>query len=514
MASLRIKTQEGEERVFLLQPPEITIGKDDPDQKIFNHIAFKDVTVSRRHARLVYENGTWFVEDLKSKNATYVNGMKIQKVALKHGDRIQIGQNILIFEGEGPHKGKTIPWDMLEKLSKPNLSEVSYDTTVDINYLLLQRLSGLVLEVADLKDFLEKAVDVAQESLRVEKILLFTLAPGTEEPRLTVIRGDGSYDRRLVMDALRRRKIILFPDDPSLPPLPKASSTGESSGSIIVAPLLNEQSCVGVIYLENPYHSHRVQEKDRILLQTLVQQIVAGMERLRLFEKIREEARIRAHLERFFSPQVVELILQEIRTSPGDILPPQRVEGTFLFADIQGFSFLAERLRPQEVAELLRDYFSLMTEVVFSYKGTVDKYIGDCILAVFGVPFPFPDHAEKAVACALEISKKHQQFIAALEEKKRFHIRIGINTGEAVAGYIGSPRRMEYTVLGEAVILAERLQTLADPDQIFMGRTTYERVRNSFPVTALGRMTLKGGKEIEVFRMIPPHGLPSASRSH
>jgi adenylate cyclase len=225
------------------------------------------------------------------------------------------------------------------------------------------------------------------------------------------------------------------------------------------------------------------------------------MERVQLYARIREETRIRAQLERFFSPQVVELILKESQLSPDLLLPPRRVEGTFLFADIQGFSLLAERLEPGEVAELLRDYFTVMTEVIFEHQGTVDKYIGDCLLAVFGVPFPYEDHPERAVTCALEILARHREFVTARDERKRFHIRVGINTGEADAGYIGSPRRLEYTVLGEAVIVAERLQSFAEPDQIYIGRRTYERIRGRFPVTFLGRFAPKGGKEIEVYRV-------------
>lgn len=490
MAVLRIRTREGKEILYPLRSREITIGKNDPAQGIINDIPLEDLTVSRRHARLIVEKGVWYLEDLKSKNSTYVNGIRIQRVALRSGDRIQIGQHLLIFEDTA--ESSPFPWERIAQSFSQRV--ISHDTTVDINYLLMEKLGSLVLRAESLEGFLSEALSLLAEVFRVKKILILTRGGGSEGLELKVFRGGKEYAREIVTEAIQTRKVLLYPEDPSFP-------SPSDAPFLLVAPLLTEDRCLGVIYLEQDSTQERFQEKDRILIQTLSHEIAYGMERVQLYARIREETRIRAQLERFFSPQVVELILKESQLSPDLLLPPRRVEGTFLFADIQGFSLLAERLEPGEVAELLRDYFTVMTEVIFEHQGTVDKYIGDCILAVFGVPFPYEDHPERAVTCALEILARHREFVTARDERKRFHIRVGINTGEAVAGYIGSPRRLEYTVLGEAVIVAERLQSFAEPDQIYIGRRTYERIRGRFPVTFLGRFAPKGGKEIEVYRI-------------
>lgn len=493
---LKIRTPEGKEKKVVLDLPSLTIGKDDPLQGVTNQISLDDPTVSRRHARIFREGDTWFIEDLGSKNFTYLNGKKIQRAPLKPGDTIQIGQHRLILEGEGTPSPPIFPWEReVLPVEKP-----SPDTTLDIQYLYIERLSSLVLHTFTLGDFLERAMDLVLEALRAKRGILFTMGE-QGEPVPALSRGTVVYERRLIQEAVRRKEVLLDPEDPSRPRSTPVPSPGHALPSLLVAPLVSEGSCRGVIYLESEGAHERFHEKDRIILLTLAQQIAAGIERVQLYEKIREEARIRTQLERFFSPQVVEHILKEIR-GKGDLgLKPQRVEGTFLFADIQGFSLLAERLPPGEIAELLRRYFSHMTEVIFSYQGTVDKYIGDCILAVFGVPFPYEDHALKAVQCALEMCRRHRRFIAELEESRRFHIRIGVNTGEAVAGYMGSPQRLEYTVLGEAVIVANRLQNLAEPDQIYLGKSTWEKVKEQIPVLPIGVATLKGGKRIEVFKV-------------
>lgn len=206
------------------------------------------------------------------------------------------------------------------------------------------------------------------------------------------------------------------------------------------------------------------------------------------------------------SPRVAERIAQDCSNQEELALRTEKLTATILFADIQGFTLLSERLDAEDIAQLLTRYFTLMTDVLFRWEGTLDKYLGDGLLAIFGAPFQCDDHASRAVQCALEMLEQQDKLIASLPPDQRFAIRIGVNTGEVVAGYLGSPQRMEYTVLGETVVVAYRLQSLADPGTVYLGRPTYELVKGSFDVTYVDRIaTPKGRREIDVYRLCPSH---------
>jgi adenylate cyclase len=145
-----------------------------------------------------------------------------------------------------------------------------------------------------------------------------------------------------------------------------------------------------------------------------------------------------------------------------------------------------------------------MTDVVFSYDGTLDKYIGDGLMAVFGAPMERDDDAERAILAAKEMRVK----LAAMMTKRgspssKFDIRIGINTGRVVAGNIGSPRRMDYTVIGDPVNIAARLESIAEPNQILIGEETYRTVKGKFEIREIGRKKVKGkSEEITVYEVL------------
>src|SRR3982751_632108 len=147
---------------------------------------------------------------------------------------------------------------------------------------------------------------------------------------------------------------------------------------------------------------------------------------------------------------------------------------------------------------ILNDYLSRMTDVIFKYEGTLDKYIGDAIMAVFGAPLDMVDHAERSLRTALEMREKLEEFNTERKEGPTLRIRIGINSGKAVAGEIGSINKKEYTVLGDTVNIASRLESsVAKPMMIVLGENTYEATKEHFEFRSLGKATLKG-KEKEV----------------
>jgi adenylate cyclase len=136
-----------------------------------------------------------------------------------------------------------------------------------------------------------------------------------------------------------------------------------------------------------------------------------------------------------------------------------------------------------------------MTDIIFQYEGTLDKYIGDALMAIFGAPMEKDGDAERAIKAALKMKEELASMMKKMEKKKRFNVRIGINTGRVVAGNIGSPKRMEYTVLGDSVNIASRLESIAQPNQILIGEETYKNVKNKFKIKKIGAKRVKGKTE-------------------
>jgi len=217
------------------------------------------------------------------------------------------------------------------------------------------------------------------------------------------------------------------------------------------------------------------------------------------------EQRERRRLSQFFSPAV----LTEIVRHRGDAaLGSSRRLVTVLFSDIRGFTSLSERVEPERVAEMLREYLTEMTEVVFRHGGTVDKYIGDCIMALYNAPFEDPDHAANAIRTGLEFQERTQAVSARWEAALGAAIRngVGINTGEAVVGAMGSRQRLEYTAIGDTVNLASRLESLTKDygTGIIVSETTYEAVKGRFIARRLGAVPVKGkARPVTIYTIVP-----------
>lgn len=199
-----------------------------------------------------------------------------------------------------------------------------------------------------------------------------------------------------------------------------------------------------------------------------------------------------------FSKYVTKSVVDRIMANEGGLkLGGEKKEVTVFFSDIRGFTPMSEQLRPEEVVSLLNEYFTEMVKIIFKYEGTLDKFMGDAIMAVFGAPVDVPNHAEHAVLAALEMSEKMKLLRAKWrsEGKKEVNIGIGINTGEVVVGNLGSNERMEYTAIGDNVNLAQRLESVAEGGQILISSATYERVKGKVTARVLEPIKLKGKAE-------------------
>src|SRR5262249_36073738 len=259
--------------------------------------------------------------------------------------------------------------------------------------------------------------------------------------------------------------------------------------SLICGPLYAGEELVGLLYVDNPV-TRQFTEADLELFSAIANYAAVAIAQGRLAARLRDESERRERLQRYHSPAVVERIMAHGHGEGADVLAAQDRDISVLFADLVGFTTLCETLAPTEVAALLNRFFSEMTEAIFAEEGTVDKFIGDAILAVFGAPVEQADHAQRAVRAAQAMRRSVAKLNAA--GGRPLHVRYAINSGVAIAGDVGSARRREYTVLGDVVNTAARLERLAQPDQIIVSRATYDRIAPPIAATPLGEVTLRG----------------------
>jgi len=224
------------------------------------------------------------------------------------------------------------------------------------------------------------------------------------------------------------------------------------------------------------------------------------------FNEMAKNLKEKEKIKHAFSSYVARQVVDEILKNPGGImLTGERRNVTVIFCDLRGFTPLAEKLPPEEVVAALNDFYSLMIETTIKNDGSINKFLGDAVMAIFGAPVHFTDHSLRAVKTAVGM----QTQVAALSAlrvsngKPPIAIGIGVSAGEAVAGTVGTESQMEYTVIGDRVNLAARLESNAKPGQILISQETYERVADHVKARCLGPMTVKGREEaVTVFEIL------------
>jgi class 3 adenylate cyclase len=209
----------------------------------------------------------------------------------------------------------------------------------------------------------------------------------------------------------------------------------------------------------------------------------------------------RERLERYFSPAVAD----QVRTENFDTAGETR-ELTILFSDIRGFTALCERSPGREVVELLNDYLTRMVDIVFAFGGTLDKFMGDGILAYFGAPIEHPDHAQRAALCALAMEREVATMRASASTAAMSGLRIGIgvHSGLAIVGAIGSPRRREYTVVGDTVNLASRIEGLTKDlgHEILISESTRKLLPDGIDTIPLVPVKVRGRRDtVQLFAL-------------
>ena len=252
---------------------------------------------------------------------------------------------------------------------------------------------------------------------------------------------------------------------------------------------------VGFIYVDQQDELHEFTGAQLQTLSTLAILSAVAVERAALRDDIWHEQEMRSRLARYSSPAVVERIIHDPGVAERD-MSAEECEVTVLFADITKFTSLAERLSPREVVEVLNQIFERLTDEVFASEGTLDKFRGDGMMAFFGAPLAMADHALRAVACALRMQQRLAEFNSESSSTRAFEMRIGVNSGPVIVGDIGSPQRKDYTVIGDVVNTASRLESsIAEPGEVVIGHATYQHVHTQFECEALPEVFVKGKEQ-------------------
>jgi adenylate cyclase len=288
---------------------------------------------------------------------------------------------------------------------------------------------------------------------------------------------------RLANDSLQRAELICRND------------LNNGLHSMICIPLILNEQIIGVLGVANRYGVHGFSADDCRLLNAIGSQMDTA-----IFESL-EQSRLRRLLGRSVDPNIMEKLLANPNV---DFLKGERSVLTVLYADIRGSTNLAERITPEQFVGFINHYLGHMTEIILSHEGTLDKFVGDEVMALFGAPFPQEDHALRAVRVGLAMQVAHQKVMDIWQAQgvDTAPIGIGIATGEMIVGEMGCPRRTDYTVIGRAVNLGARICSVAKGGQVLISQATFDLVKGLVEATPITGLHLKGlNRDVTIYEV-------------
>jgi len=531
MARFIITDPSAQTQIFEISSPTISVGREDSNDLVLRH-----PSVSRHHVRItVLPGGITLLHDLGSMNGTFVNNEPVQEHRLQDQDRIAIGMYELKYEMTRAgdfhvQTGTRTVTDVSGLVGKDDIStalrlspppapvspvpmEDRVKTLEKENNLLKLLLAvGKTLSSVLLPDeIMHRVMELVFQMDNVERgfVMLHDDKKGFLPAVLLCKDEAKKADARglalstTVTEKLMNDRVPLLIYDVGTDDRFSGSQSLRLSGirSAMCAPLIYKDRVFGIFYVDCLSRPYAFTQEELGIFSVIAAEAAISFDNARSHEELARRVVERQALERFLSSNIVEKIL----ANPDEVhLGGENQTVTVLFSDIRGFTRMSEHMEPHAVVELLNEYFSEMTDLVFDTGGTLDKYLGDGIMALYGAPIPKPDDARRATRTAMEM----QRSLAALNRdwEKRgqppLRMGVGVNTGPVTAGYIGSDRRLDYTVIGDAVNLASRLCSNAAGGQILVSESTYRLLNRKIPAQRLEPIRVKGKEEpVELYEV-------------
>ncbi|HEV8428316.1 MAG TPA: adenylate/guanylate cyclase domain-containing protein [Pyrinomonadaceae bacterium] len=521
MAHLKITDASGRQWQFSFSPQvACTIGRA-PD----NTVVLDDPRASRYHAHINQaDNGTFMIIDgavingqlRRSANKVFINGEPRFEQQLKTGDRITIGASTLRFEQPAEERTTDVRYDdkplghtqLLisandvmstvlrskdEVTTSPQRDKVLETLQRKANILsALYEMSKTLGSVFDLNAIFEKATDIIFRSTPADRVVALLAEDGREDANLTPIAMRArdnkleaharklSIGRTITRKVMKERVALLSQDAASDEQFAGVDSiVSQGVRSTICAPLVAESRVHGALYADRLDPFAAFKPDDLELISAVAAQTAIAVENARAHERLAREEVARANYSRFLPEYVVKQMLENPETFKlGGV--SQTI--TILFADIRGFTRISEHAPPEKIVSLLNRYFSAMTDIIFAHGGTLDKYLGDGLMALFGAPTATPDDASNALNAAVAMQRRLLGINRELRDEgiPEIGVGMGLHTGEVVVGYIGSERRSEYTAIGDPVNTSSRLESNARGGEILISDATAKAAHSRY----------------------------------
>jgi adenylate cyclase len=532
MPHYRLLSQSGDQSFELPDGRNLIVGRG-----LTSDIAIYDPTISRRHAELTVEADGVLVKDLGSSNGTCINGSRVEAGRRTPDDSITFGKVVFRLVGpggaapvlqrpaialEGGAPGGQIVRQLVVSGGLPpgitsrdgppagqlRVSATTGEARQALKLQMLLQVSQKLSSELDLDRLLRAVVDTTFEIMSVDRVTIVLANEESGELVPTISRSrlgetqPVQVPRSIADKVMQERVAVVSQNAPADARFKGQSILMQSVRSAMCSPLMaSSDQVLGLLYVDNLTATNTFTDEDLQFLVAFSGFAAIGIKNSRYAEQILREATVRSNFERYFAPNVAaDIAQQNAAIGQGG----ERRPTTVLFSDIRGFTAIAESIGPDAIARLLSEYFTEMVEVIFEHGGTLDKFIGDAIMALWGAPIAHADDPDRALRAALAM----QRAIARLNERwisqgrPEIGVGIGINHGEVFAGNIGSHRRLEYTVIGDAVNVAARLCAEAGPGEILVTESVLRMARDQVACEYLPELALKGKAQmVQVYRV-------------
>ncbi len=473
---ITVRSPGGEPRLYQVHAGGNTVGR-----MAGNDIVILDTSASRYHARIDFntQNNSLILYDLESTNGTFLNRVQVHEPqTLKNNDVIRIGLHTIEISNQPE---QTQPEIYPRPHNTHQLTRELVLESIDQHGILLSEVAARLNTILDLDTALQAVSNMMKTAMgadRCEVILKSNF------DRLTQL----GFARSIAKQAIDQRSAVMVQDAQS-GPTPSKSAALLNINAALCVPVMSGEEMLGIIYVyKSRPRARPFSQRDLQLAVAIGNQAALTIQRMQLLERVQKEEVISRLLHRFLSPQEAEYVLEEYISSGG--LPTLDEHNiTIIAADICNSTQLAERLGSKRFSKLLENYYQTMTEIVFDHHGMLNKYIGDGLMAVFGMPQQPPNSELRSVSASIDMLNRLDHMNQVIGEQVT--IGIGINTGPAMAGYVGTQEYVEFTVIGYPVNIAWGLESLARPNRIFIGHPTFQAVNGKFTIHPLGKMEIK-----------------------